>query len=580
MLLTRRRLSYLLALSLCATAIFAIGQAPETPKKAEKEDLFGPQLDLPYAGSPYMAVKVVHFDAMRIPQEEARYMRYLWLPHERDKLTAVYVTLKYHANRLSRTGKFGEFVFITQDVVRFDTRDFLWDELLHIYEKFAKIDFVFHQKAKLLQDAHVEVVWPGGVDSDYGDEEFEAGIYEAVKKKAGDVIDIPARNLPQKEIHDLRRHLYTEVPILMSSWWFVQTVRQISIRNTDDGVGYYNWLKIKNRNDFFKLVGANEKVALERFMQWRAAVQISGISQQSRQILFMPAISHGGTYGTLDTFKQQGRGQPRRNLRPGEFAHNAEEWYGFGANGLDINALFNNEGVPQASAPDQIGPDDSSLRIGHDARVHVNLSCIRCHGVSKDMLQPVEDCIRKMFRLGGPFFLQDPNKKVMVHELEPLYLRDLNEHIEDDRIKFARGVARCTATPFRPQGLSCSQITQLYGNYWNDYVERPVTPQVAARELGVSVEHLVNSLWQYNQKRKGIDLILAEFLDVERGKLTRLEWEDSYQLAAMICSGVHPQEVIEEVKKFGLEQIKAAPKVDKKEKSKDAPTEKKEEGMK
>jgi hypothetical protein len=554
---SKRRFVYLLALSICATSIFAIGQAPEVPtKKAEKEDLFGPQLDLPYAGSPYMAVKVAHFDAMRIPRNEAIYMRYLWLPYPRDYLPAAYVLLKYHANRLSRTGKFGNLVAVTQDVVRFDTRDFLWDELLHLYEKFAKIDFVFHQKAKLLQDAYVEVVWPGGPDVDFDNKEFEAGIYEEVKKSAGDIIDIPARTLPQAEIHALRRHLLTECPLLMANWWFAQSARQISIRNVDEGVGYYNWLGIKNRNDFFKLVGANEKVALDRFMQWRAVVQISGISQQSRIILYMPAISYGGTYGTLDTFKQQGRGQPRRNLRPNEFAHNAEEWYGFGANGLDIVALFDNKGLAQASAPDQIGPDDSALRVGKDARVHVNISCMRCHGVSKDMLQPVDDCIRRMFKLGGPFYLQDPNKKVMVHELEPFYLRDFNEHLEDNRIKFSRGVARCTATHFRPQGLSCAQITKLYGEAWNDYVERPVTPQVAARELGVSVEHLVNSLWQYNVKRKGIDLILAEFLDVNNGKLTRLEWEDSYQLAAMICAGVHPQEIIEEVKKFGLEQIK------------------------
>lgn len=574
-LLTGRRWFLTLGFLLCSLSIFAIGQAPDALKDAKRtreEEKPWPLPKLPYAGSPHVAVQVAHLDAMRIPEPESYFFRYLWLPYPQEKLPYAYVLLKYHANRLSRAGKIGEFTLVTQDVVRLDTRDFLWDEFLNVWEKFAKIDFVFHQQAQLLQDSYVEVVWPGGLEDG---KDYEAGIYEKVPKKKGDLVPIPARWLPQRESKELRHHLLTEVPILMANWWFVQSARQLSLRNTDDGVGYYNWLGIKDRNTFLKLCGVDQQVASKRFMEYRASIQRSGISQQSRIVGSLGAIVHGRVWFTLDTFKQAARGQPRRNLRPNEFAHNAEEWYGFNPVGLDVVGLFDNAGKLQASAPDQIGPDDSALRVGHDARVHINISCVRCHGANKDMLQTIDDRIRRQFHASGSFRLQDPSKKVLL-ELEALYLRDINELLNDDRAKYARAIARVTATHFKPEGLTCLEVTRLYGQAWNEYVEEFVTPDTAARELGVSKDHLVNSLYRYYKAKGGIDAVLAEFLELN-GKMTRLEWEDSYPLVATVCMGIIPQDEVKEVKILGQKQD---PKTEKNPKKPEKPKQTNPDGVK
>lgn len=500
---------------------------------------------LPEAGSPGRAVAYAHADAVKLPKHEAPYFRYLWVSTPAGKLRDEFlIALKFQVNLLSDQGTLATPFLIAPDVVRLDLRDYGWDKRLDVYEKLAQVDVFFHDKLKFLEDSTYRTAWPGGKD---GSKSYERGSYRT-RFKAGAVFNAPTPDLPGNLIYDLRFLLYTEAPVLMAEWFFVQVARQISIRNKEEGAGYYDFLGIKNRNDFFKLTGTDEKVAQRIFREWKAVVKRSGVSQQNRQVISLGAHS-GRVWGTLDTFTEQGKGIARRNLRDGEFAHNAEEWFGFLPNGLPVMPLFNNLGVAQATAPDQIGPDDSPDRIGRDGRIHTCLSCIRCHGVDKDLLKPVNDWARKAFRQRSTqeyqLRLQDPDKRVTL-ELQSLYLRDIDRLLVRDREDYVHAVRQLTASVAHPRGLAVPRLTRMYAAVWNRYVEASVTCEQASRELGVTSEKLKESIARHAKVRGGHDLVLVDFL--EGDSITRLEWEDSVSLARVLVLGLQPPEKVAERK--------------------------------
>lgn len=485
------------------------------------------------AGSPAGAVSVAFADARRVPTADRAYQRYLWAPRPSADFQKL---IRLQVNLLSDQGDFGQPVWVRPDLARLDVRDYGWHKRLGVWEKFAKTDVFFHQKVKFLVYARVTQYWPGGRE---GGKFFRRGRYVR-HVKAGAVVDAPSFWLPGAEIDGLRDLLYSEAPILNAEWWFVQTARQISLRNRDEGTGYYDFLGLKDRKAFFRLTGLNEKLSEKLFQEWRAAVVKSGVSAQNRQVVVLRGVT-GRVWVTLDTFTEQGRGVVKRNLRRGEFRHDVEELYGFLPNGLFVTLLSDVKGVAQDTAPDRIGPDDSSLRVGRDARIHVNLSCIRCHGLDRGFLKPIDDWARRTFTSGLPLSIQDYDRDVLL-ELRRQYLNDLKRLLARDRENYQDATWRLV-------GLDAADVARLYGRAWNSYVEDTLGPQEAAVELGVTPEVLLRRLKLYALARGGADLVLAGFLDKNPQRLTRLEWEDSYALAQAILAGV-PPEVIRRVRRL------------------------------
>lgn len=496
---------------------------------------------LALAGPPE-AVAAAYEDARHLPRHDTVYQRYLW-----DPTTAVDNRLvqKFHWNLLSLEGYPGEVRRVSPELLAIDLRDFALDQRAHVWEVFAHHDFVFHSRVKLLKDRDILSYWPGGYDRREGDS-FKRGSY-TTHHKAGDVIDVAAPWIDGDVIDPLRALTYSEAPIVFAPWALVQSARQLSLRNVEEGDGYYDFLGIKSRQDFFDLVGLDEKKAYKLMQTWRELVQRSGVSQQSRQVVVYGAIT-GPVFGTLDTFNQAGAGQPKRNLRGGEFLHDAEEWYGFNPQGLPITPATDAGGVLQASVPDKIGGNNAPLNVGNDLRIHPNLGCLQCHAWKEKhgWLKPVDGWARRHFREGGPFKLQDPDRYTFL-ELRREYLGEFDQVLADGRIRFARAVTRLTTCTDHPRGLSVYEISQLYGKAWNDYVEEPVTLTQAALELGVTKKVLLDKLVLWNKVKGGSDLVLSEFLD--GGTLTRLEWEDSYAYAQALVRGLYP---MDEIKKVGV----------------------------
>jgi hypothetical protein len=502
----------------------------------------------PTAASPAAAVEVAHADAVALAardvathRDEARFHRYLWSNSKAKWFEDLKTSLYYHVHLLSDQAAYGTFVFPAANVIRLDMRDFGWDRKgkLAVWERSADIDPYFHAKKKLLADGYETIYWPGGVDTD--GKNYARRSYE-VHHKAGELFATASPLLPQKKIDDLRRILYTESPILNAEWFFVQTARQISLANQETGFGYYDFIGVKSRDDFFKLVGLDEKTAIKIFRELREVVTKSGVSQQNRQLLRLGGAA-GGVWGTLDTFTQAGKGVAKLNLRRGEFQHDAEEWYGPNPLGLPYTLANDQNGKLASTVPDKIGAAKGPYVVGNDTRIHPNL-CMVCHGPgSNNHLMDIDGWARKTFRAGRAK-LQDPDKRVQL-ELQAQYLRDLKTEIEDDRRKYARAVATVTRSASKPNGLTVSEATKQYMGVFNRYAEDSLTLDDAARELGVAPRRLVQALTAYEAKKGRTELVLSEFMDSPPGKISRLDWEAVYQFVGTLAAGVAPAEILE-----------------------------------
>lgn len=505
--------------------------------------------------SPAMAVVAARADAVQIPRHDRIFMRYLWWPEGWS-----YQPLLTRAQQalLSDQGDFPTPRRVVENLYCIDMRQSGHDKRLQVWEKFLDVDFVFHNVEEYLESAILTVYHPPGVY----DGKYYGPTSSEVKLKPGQQIVRSARwanplveYSPKSEKmvpaqDDLRRLLSTEVPILMAPFWLIRTMRDIDINNKTTGVGYREWFGIKKRADYFAIIGLNEDKAVKLFQEWRAVVDKSGISEQNRQVVLLRATT-GFVWGTLDTFTEAGRGVARRNLRRGEFAHDAEEWIGHLPNGLPIVALFDKAGLAQDSAPDKIGPDNSPLNLTKDGRVQNGISCWRCHGVNKDYVRPIDDWARETFQKDKAI-LYDPDIKV-TQELQSAYLRDLNRLIGLDRAEFSYAIARLTSTGPKHPGLTVSGFTGIYAGAWNQYVADSVTLEVASQELGVPKAKFLLGLQNYNSKAKGrglSDHVLGSFLETPPKSIRRLSWEASYAFAQIIGNGIIAPEVIIKVKRL------------------------------
>jgi hypothetical protein len=548
-----------------AFAAAAAGAEPEQPRPAGPPDRAPakqPREPIKRTAGPAEAVKIVYEDARKIAaadearqasaataEPDAPYQRYLWLSGRDEWLEDDLVALSLHLNLLSDQGVTTHPTLIAPDVVRIDVRAYGFDanNKLAVYDRTAEKDVVFHQRAKVLKDGPVPQHWPGG-RGPTNTKDYERGVWQ-IERKAGDVIDEPASWLPREPIDALRKLLVTESPILPAEWFLVQSARQTSLTNDEaPGIGYYDFTGLKSRDDFFKQTGTDPKVARKVFADWRAVVLRSGISRQNRLVVALGSHTRRA-WGTLDTFAQVGRGVARRNLRDGEFLHNAEEWFGFRGNGLPLVFLSDAAGVAAPSAPDKIGPDDSALNRSRDYRVHVGISCWRCHANDKDLLKPVTDWARRTFRQGGPLKLADPDRKVQ-QELESLYLRDLDALLDDDRALYVRGVAAATRSAKNPKGLSPAAAFRTYCETYTRYADTDLTLEDAARELGCAPKSLTDGIKAHaSAPNRGLtDNVLVGFLDDPPSTIDRLDWEDSYALAAALAAGIQPPERVEKQK--------------------------------
>jgi hypothetical protein len=402
-------------------------------------------------------------DCRALPAQLRPLVRYLWIGNLQDRETALKV-LTFHVNQLSRNPELIPPKVVSANLLRVNLLDYQWDR--EVWERLAALDPYFHPQVD------VEEVEQWGIRQ-------RDGTYtEIEQRKTGKKVRQVVAG--SKEIADLYSLTASASPLLRADWWFSQTARQLSLTNKETGVGYYDWLGIKDRKSFEKLIRLDPKASQEVQKEMRAAVEKSGIATQGRQIVRYQSIT-GAAYTTFDTDDGSGDGNPIRNLKRGAFKHKAEEHYGTLPNGLFAFLLCDADGAKQSSAPDFIGVDDSPLRTGRDARIHPCLSCVRCH--VEGGLRPIDDWVRRRAK-----DISSPDYGELL-TLRRQYFSNLNRQLEKDRQVYREALKDCNGwTPEK----NATEFSKMFSRYTS-----PVDCETAAVELGVTVEKLRRTFANY-----------------------------------------------------------------------------------
>ena len=442
----------------------------------------------PVLASPQDAVAAAVRDARILGADVRIQTRYFYtgnLPAAyRDE---TYRVLVYQANALSRSPELVKPRLIPPDLLAVVCSDYgptwrkVW-ELLADHDPYFHVDLISY--------------WPGGRWS--GDGHFyRAGNYK---------VRGTAPWLPAAEMAELISLTQSRTPLVRADWWFVQTCRQLSLTNRQTGIGYYDWLGIKDRDTFERLGRLDAEASRDLQKETRAAVERSGVSAQNRQIVRLQALS-GASWSTLDTDDSTGVGNAIRLLRPVDYRHKAEEHFLAAPNGLFYFLLCAADGSLQASAPDFIGGDDSPLRRGNDARIHVCLACLRCHTTG---LQPIDDYVRRQ-----PKTISSPDYAEL-QQLRRQYLSNLDNQLRRDREPYAEAVLEVT-------GWTPPELARRYAAVYNRFAVDLITPATAAAEYGISPVVLQARL---RVPGRGLDPLAAGLLATPPVGIRRDQWED------------------------------------------------------
>lgn len=429
---------------------------------------------------------------------DIRYLDISNIPEDYRK--EVLQVLTFQLNSLSTEPDFAVPKVITAELLAinlldYDSEDRIWRKT---FEKLAEIDPYFH--TKIVED------WPGGLDKKYN-KIYPAGKYTTYRA-------IPPYKGSQQDLDDLIHYTHSQVPIIRADFFFTQAARQLSLSNKQTGCGYYDFLGIKDRKDFEKLVAFDEKKSLDIKREIRAAVKDSGVATNPRQVLRLAALT-GGYWVTLDTNDPTGKGNAVENPLRGEMVFQAQEIYGFLPNGLFAFLLCDAGGKRQDTAPDFIGPDDSPLRgSSHDARIHVGLSCIRCH--TNNGLKDVSDWYRK--NMVSPLGFQTPEYRKFL-EFKRNYFSNLNDALFLDRSQYSNSLKNCN-------GMKSPDNAEAFGKFWNFYAEDLVGTETAAREYGLKEEEFVKYLKDYATKTGQLNLTLSGLIQDPQDKIKRVTWEE------------------------------------------------------
>lgn len=329
--------------------------------------------------------------------------------------------------------------------------------------------------------------------------------------------------LPLDDVAYLVEATGSEAPVVRADWFFHQTAIQ-----ADRVAGYYDWLGLKDRADYERLVGVDPKKAEERKRLFYSIVpkNKSGVAHQNRQILRLGAVD-SSSWRTLDAKKSTGRSNARRNLGE-DYKHDAEEHYGFLPNGLFAYFLCDQNGVRQDSAPDFIGYDKGSQ--SNDGRIHVMLACIRCH---REGLRPIDDWARKFWSVPFGLGVTDPEDRA-AREKTQQYLGDLAFHLKRDRELFDYALGQVS-------GWTPAQLADAYADWWRWYGEEDVGIERAADEWGTTPDLLRAAFTRSGLPAPAgsgrIDEVLGGYAKVPPIPASREEFEEVFQRGVVILQG-------------------------------------------
>jgi hypothetical protein len=452
-------------------------------------------------------------DATRLDPADAEYTRYLVLPNRTTRKARLddYRVAANHVNSLSDQQRMALPRPVSgtgMAVLAVDLRDYGWRK--ETWEKLGTFDPYFHTPVQVEEvvkvrkkylKSHTNAWWRRKTSEDEwercegGDDEY----YEVVDTASKPALALapwlsdpfPGRSTPgdparERRLGDLVKATRSASPLLAFHWFFRQTAIQDDDKYDGKCPGYYDFLKVGDRQEDFERQFALD-LDTARFVfqaEMFAAVGRSSVANNNRRILRWDAIG-GGWYATLDVRQSVDKRNFLTNfddldIRKGfknttgkrGFAQiaaskivvfDASEQFRPLPNKLMVWFLSNARGERQNSVPDFLATDKTAP--GTDQRVWNNLSCVRCH---LDGIKPVDDWVRNVSRAPLAFHVKDP---AAARRQAQLYGEGLEDAIAGDQAVYKRAVWRSTCTPGNRDGLSTKEFNSLYREFWSEYQE-------------------------------------------------------------------------------------------------------------
>ena len=508
--------------------------------------------------SPAVSVTSAAADLTKVAEHDRCHVRYQSIFHipvkDRDAFVRSYAFVVNSLSRKARLRRPSD-LLVAPDLIRIDLRDFKWDA--KVYDRLATIDPYFHatvavEEAEVVEeDQHIDEPWPGGVwpgDGNY----YAKGAFKTrrtvkVQKQVGsgkvrkDVGTAPW--LPADKMTYLLEQTQSKCPILRADWF----LKQVS---TQEGAiaGYYDFLGLKSRDDYFQLIGFDKKAAQDREREVATIVLKSGVSEYPRQI-FRFGANDGGSWQTKDVFNRTTADRNAVNALDGDLKHQAERHYGLLSNGLFAYYLCDAQGKQQNFAPPEVGSDSTASNNG--MRIHIFKSCVSCH---KEGLKPIKDVGRVIWR--------DRNKLVVAstkdHEeakkkfdrLEQLYLLPYQPLFDRDNAQFTQTIAELNGADW-----TTSKNSLTFARIYKEWAETDVDTVQAALEVGdgLTDKLLIAALkkWGTPKKDGGMGQILPPTLQFftredELGRaaplpMLREHFEEVYPIIQYAVRGIVPK---------------------------------------
>lgn len=425
------------------------------------------------------------------PGTEASTIRYIWLDVDAKDRANEKKVMDGHLNLLSRRAGIKTAKQVTPWLYMIDLQNY-GEEFAKSWEKSGTgNDWVFHEEDFTDEIEYEEVEQKLGFYYDASGNAYrEPGpgrtfrvtetkkIKKPVAKKAKGfakwVTDTPEAKTAFENLQTKMGK--TDVPVLQ--WTHLYYESAVSL---DRKVGYYGFLGIKDLKTYERLIGvARKEVDAERLAEIREAVANSTVTtpETLRRIVVLNAV--GGHYFLTQDSNQKklaagdvDKGNPLFE-HGDDYVFQAIETFGNLNNGLPATGLFSNAGEKQDIAPDFIASDSTAPYT--DRKVHVNLSCVRCH--SNGGMQDVNGWVRNVLNL-PPNQLngRTPEEKKKLAEFY------VERHLEP-AIKAYR--ERVDTACLEATGWKWQQFSAAYAKSWAR-VEGPVTIEMAALELGCTV---------------------------------------------------------------------------------------------
>ena len=473
--------------------------------------------------TPAECVAVARKDAETIPQSVLPYIRYFSLGEfdmaEREAKIRV---LSGHVNHLSVEQDLVPVHIVDEwglSVVRINLNDYHWS--VETWDRLARVDPYFH--VKVIRE------WEGGVWPADG-KTYAKGAFPYNDFLLAPVLSEGPEG--KANLSYLADALKTRVPILRADWFLNQTAIQ-----ANRAVGYFDWLGIKDQKTFDDLAGFDPKIGKRSGRIDRESVALSGVSLQPRGILRKEGVRP--IWVTFDFEQALGQKNPLRVIGSDiEDSFDATEQFGLLRNGLWATFLANGKGVRQDFAPPQIASD--SMSRSNDKRVHINISCIRCH--ADGGLQSIDGHFRNAIQ---PPLNLGATDEGQAREFRQQYMSDLKRYLNRDRRVYEEAVKEVT-------GWTAKEWSTRYAAEWERYEDARVDLAWVARDLHVPQNQLKDAMnralqqklvirYQDHQKIEvapAIDLVFGTL--IRGGSIGIRQYEELFPSAYATLRGVVP----------------------------------------